>query len=279
MATVDVKIRRYNSGTNTWDVMHPETIVDQLSDASDVGKSLLTLSNPAGLRYFTVDGSGNVSLIDATALKSSTHLNAADKVHEHDTGDILDAQSNTLTTVLAGKADLSGGKILASQIPSYLFGGLKFASTVGANTTLEGLVSSLIGSTDEQREGSFIIATADITLTTAAGHTIQAPGDEGDNVLPVDIEAGDWIVYLGSNNWAIKNNTYPVATVNTKGVVKLSAGTATSRSQLSSLTTDRGTRIMDESATRKVIRNLFYDSNTPQSNVSLAGDLWFEGSF
>jgi hypothetical protein len=275
MATVDVKIRRYTG--NGWDILHPETVVDQLLDTTAVGKSLLKLSNPAGTAFVKVDGTGNVTLIDAATLKDSSHLNAANKTHTHETDEISDGNSVNLTTIISRKADLENGFIKADQIPSYLFGGLKFSATVGANTTLEALVASLIGSTDQEREGSYIVATSDITLTSATGHTIQAPGDEGDNVLPVDIEAGDWIIYLGSNLWAIKNNTYPLATTSSKGVVQLSAGTATSRSQLSDSTSLRGTRVMDETATKKVIRNIFYQTGT--TPTGLAGDLWFDGSF
>lgn len=274
MATYNVTLNR--KGASGWDQLYPVTIVDQITDASTPAKNLLKATAPGADRFIKITGSGTISFIDATTLKSATELNAADKVHGHETDDITDSNSNTLTTVLAGKADLSGGTILTSQIPTYLFGGLKYAGSISANSALENLTSSLTGSTDDERKGSYLIASSNLTLSTASGHTVEAPGDEDDNVLPIDIEAGDWVIYLGSNNWAIKNNTYPDATTTTKGVVKLSAGTATSRSQLSDSTVNRGHRVMDEVAVKKVVRDIFYQSGTP---TGATGDIWFQGSF
>lgn len=274
MATYNVTLNR--KGAGGWDQLYPVTTVDQITDASTPAKNLLKAAAPGADRFIKVTSSGTISFIDAATLKGATELNAADKNHGHETDDITDANSDTLTTVLAGKADLSNGKILTSQIPTYLFGGLKYSNSISANSALENLVSSLTGSTDEERKGSYLIASSNLTLSTAAGHTVEAPGDEDDNVLPIDIEAGDWVIYLGSNNWAIKNNTYPDATTTTKGVVKLSAGTATSRSQLSDLTTNRGLRVMDEAAVKKVVRDIFYSSTTPSGAT---GDIWFQGTF
>ena len=277
MATYNVTLNR--RGAEEWDQLYPVTVVDQITDASTPAKNLLKATAPGSDSFIKISGTGVVSFIDAATLKNASNLDAADKTHTHETNEITDANSNTLTTVLATKADLSSGKIVTSQIPSYLFGGLKFSATQGTNTTLEGLVSSLIGSTDEEREGSYIVASSNITLTTAQGHTVQAPGDEGDSTISdgISVEAGDWIIYLGSNNWAIKNNTYPLATSGAAGVVQLSAGTATARSQLDSTGQNRGQYVMDEYAVKKVIREITYDANQPTSFS--VGDLWFEGSF
>lgn len=267
---VNVTLKRKQGGS--WVEMHPETILDQISDLSALGRAILDITPEAGVRFVQVNASGSpeeVTLLDATALKAA--LDAADLVHTHTSDEIFQG-GTSLTDVLDAKADLSGGYILASQIPDYLFGGLRFVNTLTTDVAVESLV--LEGNSDAERVGSFFAATNTVVLSTSAGHTMQAPGDEGDYIFPVTIEAGDWLVYLGSNNWAVVNNTYAVATSSSQGVVRLSTGTATTRSSLSASTS--GLDVMDEKAVRNVMKDVHYASAEP---TGLEGDLLFQGSF
>lgn len=158
---------------------------------------------------------------------------------------VSDADSTTITQFLVnnyvnlnqkgaanGVATLDANqKLTYSQIPSGLIGGLKFIGALSANTELDALVEAQSFGTEAQALGSYWIATANITISTGGESTVLAPGDEGDSTLPIDIEAGDWIVLtsFASNDYefAIVNNTYQDASATAKGIVTLSNQTTT----------------------------------------------------
>lgn len=292
MADVNVRIKRKLSGAG-WDTLFPETTVDQIKlntsgDAlSAFTDNILKVENadvPSSSNSFVkVSTSGGVSFRTPTQFIGD--IGAAPAVHNH-----TQAQVTNLTTTLNGKADLVSGKVASSQIPDYLFSGLKFARIAGDNghTALSDLkddIDAAFGSsTDLQREGGYFVANVDFTLTAGTGsHTVIGGGDEGDASLPIDLEKGDWIVYIGyntstsSNEWSIVNNTYRLAEENgVTGIVSLSPGTIETRAGLSA--TSNGEKVMDEYAVRKVMKDIFYTSNEANLTGVETGDLAFVSS-
>lgn len=297
-----VKIRKKNSSTpGDWDTLYPQTTVDQIK-LNTSGDALSTFTeNILKVTNATVTGVGADSFVKTSTGGALTFLTgsglrsaigAAPTVHTH-----TQAQITNLVSDLADKADLNtSGVIPASQIPDYLFGGLKYAGTalINASTdTLEELLSAIdlnlsLGAspTSNQRKGAYFVAVPATgeTLGFGSSHRLIS-GDEGDTTSAVELEAGDWIVYVGygdtnsagsdKHEWAIVNNTYKNAgTGNVLGVVALSAGTATTRAALSS-TGPSELRVMDEKAVRTVMKDIFY-GGSPSGET---GDLWFEGTF
>jgi hypothetical protein len=177
---------------------------------------------------------------------------------------------------------LTDGKISQSYLPSYIIGGLKFYATqsLATSTSLVTIWSSLLGFSTtadaaERAVGSYVIVTTGGELTTtsptigsSAGYQVNAPGDEGDNSSPINLEAGDWIVFRnqtlsGSGGtlqvvyyFDIINNTYGDATTSDKGIVTLS-----SQSTYSSLT---GNNVVTDGRLKTLIDN---------ANFALAGHL------
>jgi hypothetical protein len=177
---------------------------------------------------------------------------------------------------------LTDGKISQSYLPSYIIGGLTFYATqsLATSTGLSTIWSSLLGfsTTADQAAravGSYVIVTTGGELTTnsptqgsSAGYQVNAPGDEGDNSSPINLEAGDWIVFRnqtlsGSGGtlqvvyyFDIINNTYGDATTSDKGIVTLS-----SQSTYASLT---GNNVVTDGRLKTLIDN---------ANFALAGHL------
>jgi len=292
MANINVRIKRRNA--SNWDSLFPETTVDQLkADTSGTALSTFTTnilgaSNPSAVSFIKVGTNGSITFREAADLRSD--IGAAPTSHDH-----TQAQVTNLVSDLADKADLTtGGLIQASQIPDYLFSGMKFAGTTAGGSsedTLEELLTlantALGSTTNQQREGAYFVVTTGFTLTHANTAHRLLVGDEGDADASVVLEAGDWIVYIGygdqnsagsdRHEWAIINNTYRNAEVNVSGVVALSGGTTTTRAGLSS--TSSGLKAMDEKAVRTVMKHIFYESSESNASTALAGDLLFEGTY
>lgn len=294
MANINVRIKR--RGASNWDSLFPETTVDQLkantsgTALSDFTGYILNSSGPSvsANTFIKVATDGSISFIEGSDLR--TDISAAPTSHNH-----TQAQVTNLVSDLGDKADLTtSGLIQASQVPDYLFSGMKFAGTTAGGSsedTLEELLTlantALGSTTNQQREGAYFVVTTGFTLTHAnSGHRLLV-GDEGDADASVVLEAGDWIVYIGygdqnsagsdRHEWAIINNTYRNAEVNVSGVVALSAGTTTTRAGLSS--TSSGLKAMDEKAVRTVMKHIFYESSESNASTALSGDLLFEGTY
>ena len=293
MANVNVRMKR-RTGSSSWDDLFPETTVDQIklntngdSLASFVS-NLLESSNPSATSFIRVLANGTVSFRNTNQIIGD--IGAAPSSHEH-----TQAQITDLTSDLSGKADLdTNGKIESDQIPSYLFSGLKFAGTTAGASNQDSLGELLTAadtelgsSTNQQREGAYFVVTTGFTLThNASNHRILS-GDEGDADTSVDLEAGDWIVYVGygdensagsdRHEWAIINNTYRSASTSSAGIVALASGTTTTRAGLSNNTSSLNA--MDEKAVRTVMKDIFYSSSSNAPTSPLEGDLWFEGNF
>ena len=292
MANINVRIKR--RGASNWDSLFPETTVDQLkADTSGTALSTFTTnilgaSNPSAVSFIKVGTNGSITF--RTAAETRSDIGAAPTSHNH-----TQSQVTNLVSDLGDKADLTtSGLIDSSQVPDYLFSGLKFAGTTAGGTsedTLEELLSlantALGSTTNQQREGAYFVVTTGFTLTHANTAHRLLVGDEGDADASVDLEAGDWIVYVGygdensagtdRHEWAIINNTYRNAEVNVSGVVALSGGTTTTRAGLSS--TSSGLKAMDEKAVRTVMKHIFYESSESNASTALSGDLLFEGTY
>lgn len=265
MADVNVTLRRYN-GT-TWDQLFPKTTVDQINDVSTVGSALIQKANPTANSFLRVNTNATVDYLTAAQLK--TAIDAADAVHTHTIANITDLDLST-------KADLSSGKIVSSQIPDFLFSGMRFIDTATTGDTLTTLLAEINGSSDAEKKGGYFVVTADFSLAKGTNTALSiAYGDDGDETTaPITVEKGDWIVYAGNSEFAIVNNTYRVATTASKGIVALSAGSNTLRSQLAS--SSNGLKVMDEKAVKTVMKDIFYQASAPTGTT---GDLWFEGTF
>ena len=273
MANVDVTLRRFN-GTD-WDFLFPKTTVDQITDKSVVGGKLLKATSPNANSFIQIDDAGNVSFIGATTLK--TLLQASSIGHTHPT-----SQITGLDTALSGKADLTepGGVILSTQIPQFLFSGLRFINSKSGTVTTATLKGEISGDTEAGKTGGYFVATAPMTITLSSGHSIVYGGDDGgETATGTILEKGDWFVYAGNNTWSVVNNTYRLANKNSRGVVSLSAGTATLRSQLDNTALGDGTKVVDESALKKVMKDIFYQSTLPSAGQAATGDLLFQGTF
>lgn len=284
MADRNVTLRRLNNGV--WDHLYPKTTVDQIVDLSTVGTNLLDKANPTVNSFIRINSNGSVDYLTATQLKSAADgIDAADKVHTHTIADITNTVAEggdgvDLATKLSGKADLTapGGTVQTSQIPDFLFSGMRFIAAASTGDTLTSLLAQINGSSDVEKKGGYFVATAEFTLAQGTNTLLTvAYGDDGGSETgsSITVEKGDWIVYAGSNNFAIVNNTYRVADTSSRGIVALSAGTNTLRSQLHN--TSSGDKVMDEFAVKTVMKEIFYTSTQPSTGQS--GDLWFEGTF
>lgn len=298
MASVNVRIKR--RGSSSWDSLFPETTVDQIknnsgSALSDFTTNILEASNPSADSFIKVtsgnDANNPGAITFRTASQTRSDIGAAEATHSHGQSEITN-----LATTLSGKADLdSNDKILSSQIPDYLFSGLKFAGTTAGGTDENGLDELLqdiddafnLGSSPSsaQRQGGYFIVTTQFTIAGATGHRILMYDDGTTD--DATVEAGDWIVYIGygdengansdAHEWAIINNTYRTATSGALGVVKLSDAASTTRSALSN--TENAQLVMDEKAVRTVMKHIFYESSEGNSTGALQGDLLFEGTY
>jgi hypothetical protein len=284
MANVNVTLRRLNNGT--WDQMFPKTTVDQIVDLSSVGTNLLDKENPTANSFIRINQNGTITYLSATQLKSAEEgMDAADRIHYHAIADITNSEALggdgvNLQTKLDNKANLTSpnGTIVSDEIPDFLFSGMRFIRTANGSDDMTILLAAINGTLDKEKKGGYFVATADFTLVSGSNSSLLvAYGDDGGTEIgaSVQVEKGDWIVYAGSNEFAIVNNTYRVAGHNSKGIVALSAGTNTVRSQLQN--TSDGLKVMDEKAVKTVMKDIFYQSSQPGAGQT--GDLWFEGTF
>lgn len=158
----------------------------------------------------------------------------------------LDSKVNSsLLGVNSGVATLnSSGKVNATQMPDYVFGGMRFVGFVNSDTTLEyllGDVDAYIALYGGSREGCYYVAQGSVVLTDNVGGDYHSLIVEGDTSYggSVTVNTGDWIVYSHYNDdvepvhsWGHINNSYKDATTSAKGIVELAtqsevdAGTA-----------------------------------------------------
>ena len=146
----------------------------------------------------------------------------------------------------SGVATLDGdGKIPFSQLGEQIRGGIKIIGSIGASEsdTVGEMLSALEAAVDieivnkvvlrEELIGYAWIASKDFTLNEgtlpASTAYVFNPGDEGEEIPPFVLEAGDMILVSkyelisSTHTWTLSviNNTYGVATSETAGIVKV----------------------------------------------------------
>jgi hypothetical protein len=280
---IKLKIR---TSSNTWEQLYPETIVDQVIDASTTGKKLFKVSNPTSNSYVKIATNGDISYLTSAQLLSD--ISASPLVHQHKISDISVAETvannyttKTLVQALDGKADLVGGVVATDQLPSYILGGLKFTGEISSTTTLNStfFTSNNISTEEKDRGRYFVVTSSTAQISWAADVVMEAPGDDPSGTTsPITLEAGDWLVFVrhdGTNyRFAVLNNTYDVATTTSKGIVQISNSSATSRFDLSSSTTNRYLRMVDEKLLRSTMKDIYYATTEPTNAVT--GDILFQ---
>lgn len=297
MADVNITLKRYDG--SDWITMHPATELAQIIDATATGRNLAKLNIVGAERFIKIgtcsiaehktqqacegasgvwDSSG-IALLDSAGLLAA--IDAAPSQHDHEIAGITG-----LGTALAGKANLEDNLIKSSEIPEFLFSGLRFVESISSNTSLESLKSTyLTQALDKEKAGGYFIATAPVAITFTTetmaygddGFTLAdgIPTQDSENTSGLTLEIGDWLVYQGNSEWGIVNNTYRVASQNFSGIVSISNTGATLRSQLS--TTSSGLQVMSEKTVRDVMKDILYASSEP--GTGQVGDLLFLGSF
>jgi hypothetical protein len=268
----NIKIKLKVAGV--WQQLFPETIVDQITDASTFGKKVLKVANPGAISFMKVADNGDITW--RTPAQMLADLGAAAASHPHTVDDITN-----LNTTLAAKADLSGGVIVSSQIPSFVTGGLKYKGAFAANQTLNAtFVTNETLTTDGFTNGRYWIVTAaaGITISYGAGFAVESPGDEGEFATGFTLERGDWLVYKGYSAstylFNVINNTYRKADTANYGIVRISNNANAYRGGLSSTVDD--SKIIDEKMLRQVMKDIYYKDTEALASTALDGDLLFE---
>lgn len=167
-------------------------------------------------------------------------------------GDALGSKIDTSQKGVAnGVASLgSDGKIIASQLPSSVLGGLRLVGAIAEDVnilSLSGSVNSYVTANGGGPEGCYFIAseTVEITRNIEDQQHILMGGEEDDHHWPITLEKGDWFILIkhetitNHRGWAVVNNTYQDATTSASGIVQLSAATA--------LTAAFGNKVITES--------------------------------
>lgn len=174
-----------------------------------------------------IDGVGGTNIVLPT-----THVGQiySDNTLTTTLQSLLDAKISTSKIGAAnGVAPLNASsKILETYLPDSFVGGLKYLGAISAATNLD-TYGDLFD--DPSAKGSYLIATATLSLTTGGKSTMLTPGDEGDYTFPITVEAGDWVILnnwdTDDYTWAIINNTHSNATTSAVGLVQLSSATVT----------------------------------------------------
>lgn len=274
MAEINVKVKVKTSG-GTWDQLFPETTLAQIIDATAIGRGILSESTPGVDSFMHITSLGDISWRSHATVLSD--IGAAADGHPHTVDDITG-----LPTALAAKADLSGGKIVDSQIPSFVIGGLKFVDTIAVSTLTFDVAyingKGILGNAFSK--GKYFIVTANECILSFNNSTIvfDSPGDEGDTISPITFEIGDWIVFKEFidpvYHFAVINNTYMKADTANYGVGRLTPNNPTYRGGLSDSLT--AATLVDEKTLRDVIRDIWYKDTVDEASAALTGDLLFE---
>lgn len=261
-----------------WIQIHPETNLGQIIGKSTLGGNLVTLANPGADGLVVATTTGGATVMPFNTVIST--IGASPYTHPHDQLDITG-----LVADMAAKADLSGGKIISSQIPDWMIGGLKFVDSydlIDTPVTVNLSFRTTYGMTatsslDKTNVGKYIIFTVNCTVSFDANH-IPLTGDEGDTTGSIDVEAGDWIIFRGYDGtnyqFDIINNTYRNADEGIPGIVALSDGSATTRAGLHS--SHSSLKMVDEYSLSKVLRTVYYEDAEGDCVSPQNGDILFE---
>lgn len=283
MATYLAQMKRRNGGV--WDELFPYTTVDQITDATAIGKNLLkNITTPGANSLIQLtSGSNVVTVKQLSTFISENNLSPA--VHTHAVSDIT-----SLVSTLAAKASLGvDGKILASQLPSWLLGGTKMVLTrntnldLGDSTKFNAFLTSMgISGTGNEFKGRYMLCTADITVTiftSSAPYTINF--EEGASGTTLLLEDRDWLVYRGYEGgkyvFDVVNNTYQKATTGQYGVVKLSSSIARSTLISSGVGEDNAVTEKTLKSIMRVIHRVDNDTALNALTDVQEGDIAFVG--
>jgi|LSQX01.1.fsa_nt_gb hypothetical protein len=134
----------------------------------------------------------------------------------------------TSVAMVEGLLD-ENNKINASLLPSFVFGGMRFVTTIDDDTdlaTLHNYFNTFVTNNGGSIRGCYaIIGSGPSFITISEGYEIW--GEEGAGTSEtsgqVTIEVNDWLICISDDGktWAIINNTYQDATTTTRGIVKL----------------------------------------------------------
>jgi hypothetical protein len=195
------------NGTNTYGVrVDSARVSDSTTGNAATATTLQTARTINGVSF---NGSANITVTAAP----NAHTHAISDVTNLQTS--LDAKINTSARNAAnGVAPLDAtSKVPVANLPDFITGagrGFYLVGTISGAVSLSaastGLVAQLIalsGGDYENMYGYMWTAAAEVTLTwtdqTTLGPTFQyhvlTPGDEGDSISPVTLEAGDMIVF------------------------------------------------------------------------------------
>ncbi len=163
-------------------------------------------------------------------------------------------------------------KIKASLLPSFVFGGMRFVTSISESMTTAEIQQSFedfIDANGGTMRGCYAIATVTLTITISEGHLFVG-AEEAEipvpNYSPSDtyfyLESSDWIIAVDDNGttWAVINNTYANATTNNYGIVKF----ATEQDGINGTST---TLAMTPKATAAAINEILGDIDTALSNI------------
>lgn len=141
--------------------------------------------------------------------------------------------------IVNGVASLgSDGKIIVSQLPSSVFGGLRLVGTINEDKKvhdLAALVNDYKAANGGGDEGCYFVVSNTVVIDKTLGGSphILSGGEEGDNEWPITLENGDWLIIVkydtttSTTTWSVVNNTYQDATTSARGIVQLSSATTT----------------------------------------------------
>ncbi len=197
------------------------------------------------------DGTG--SGLDADLLDGNHASAFALASHTHAISDVTGLQTAIDARIpLTQKGAASGvvplnssSKIEETYLPNFIFGGMRYISSIGGNTTAESLLDSAqtyIASNGGTVSGCYFIVSGTATVTITGGndtnngvtHTfspgpINMTAEEGDNVFDtIDLEPGDWFVINDTwgpyfsvtyQRWSVVNNTYALVTTSAPGIM------------------------------------------------------------
>lgn len=137
----------------------------------------------------------------------------------------------TSVALVEGLLD-ENNKIKASLLPSFVFGGMRFVTTLGSYTEitdLHDMFDDFVATHGGSIRGCYAICNGDPSIAVSIsgeslGYLIYS--DEGGTPVTdgeIDIEMGDWLICISDDGktWAIINNTYHIATTTTTGIVRL----------------------------------------------------------
>lgn len=266
MSIVRLKTRQGMS----WTDVFPETTLTQITDLGNLAKSLLekTFSDVAEDSILVVRNNS----VDSIPLNEFVdEVGGAHFEHEHVSNDITD-----LASKLANYADLDGGVIISTQLPSWVIGGLKFRNTITGSTLALSddyrkdtmlIDTENVGTINEGKFYSgyyFVVDNVSLTITVSGKNKII--GEEGTSPITsgtIVLEKGDWLVFRGIEGvspsqkyvFDIVNNTYQESTTTAYGTVRLSD--ATSRGGLSEAGSNSN-KVINEATAKKILKEIYY---------------------